>query len=178
MIGRVMTWLSLVAVVVAVVWLRRIGHEETTRWLAAMGGWAPVLATGLVAALVVTPGMMSDLFGLVNGTLFGPVIGAAVHWIGTVLGSVICYGVGRQIGRTEWVTRWLARLPPRLRDPGVSSLPFLLFVRYLPAIGGTLVNYSAGAFGVSPVRFLWTAALSTFPPSVFWAAVGYASRGS
>lgn len=170
---------SIVVVVAVVAWLRHLGHEEASRRLAVMGmgRWAPAIAIGLMMVLVVTPGVTSDLFGIVNGALFGPVLGAAVNWSGTLAGSAICYLIGRQAGRTEWVAQHLERLPRRVRGWAVASLPFLLFVRYVPAIGGTLVNYSAGALGVSIGRFLWTAAVSTLPPAAFWAVVGHIGRG-
>lgn len=176
MIGRVVSVASIVIVAVSVLWLRQMGYEEAGRRIVPLGWAAPIVAVTVLSMLVVVPGVPSDLFGVVNGALFGPIAGGLVNWVGALAGSAICYAIGRRLGEHPWVSGLIARLPQRMRW-GVGSLPFLLLVRYLPAVGGTTVNYTAGAMRVSIGRFLWTAAVSTLPPAWFWAAVGYASRG-
>ncbi len=176
MIGKAASAASVAVVVAIVLGLRQVGYEEAGRRIAPLGWAAPIVAAVVLSMLVVVPGVPSDLFGVVNGSLFGPVMGALVNWVGALVGSTICYAIGHRLGEHPWVAGLIARLPQRMRW-GVGSLPFLLCVRYLPAVGGTTVNYAAGAMKVSIGRFLWTAAIGTLPPAWFWATVGYASRG-
>ncbi|MDN3519071.1 VTT domain-containing protein [Aquisalimonas lutea] len=111
---------------------------------------------------------------LVNGMLFGPVVGTTVTWIGAMAGAVLAYGVARWLGKAAVVrlvpVRFRSRLDQWTRCVGSGEL---LVVRLIPVISFTLLNYSAGLAGVRPWIFLWTTALGILPLTVVSVLIGH-----
>lgn len=123
--------------------------------------WTPY---ALVASYAVTTpiGLPASPMVLGGGMVFGPLWGAIYNIVGLVTGAMVCFWVGRGLGREAIVH--LAG--PKLRR---AELIFnrrgfwpLVQVRFLP-VPFPVVSYAAALAGVSPMRFFLTTLLGVVP---------------
>lgn len=142
-------------------------------WMEALGGWGYVLAP-LVMALVAIFPVPAEAPAMVNGMLFGPVVGSVITWTGALLGALVSFELARMFGRPlagrVLSTRALERAD---RLAGHASWPGLLAIRLFPLIAFTAVNWGAGLVAIDRWRFTWTTALGILPGAVLFTASGY-----
>ena len=119
----------------------------------------------------------AETVAVANGMAFGRTEGFFLTWAGAVIAATIAF----------WIARWLGFPIVRRALPETSldrftkateqhGAPFLLFVRMIPLIPYTIVNYGAG---LSPVRFftfLWTSALGMALPIFAFVSAGAVMR--
>ena len=139
------------------------------------GAWAPLLfvvffALGTLAVLPVT------VFALVAGLLFGPVAGALLVWLGAMLGSTACFGVGRGLSRPA-----VRRLTSGRAAPAMARLEGLLSrrgflavvtVRLLPVTPFGPSSYLAGATALRTRDFVLGTAVGIVPSVVAYTVLG------
>ena len=146
-------------------------------WIDAHGGLGEARATfGIGAAFVTVPlqaviavtPFPDEVIGFGNSIVYGFVMGAALNWIGWMLGAFIEYAIAYRSARDLNLRvarnlsegpRWLRRFPPELPA-------FLILTRFLPLGGGHIANTTAGVCGVSLWRFAWTGAIGMIPGSL------------
>lgn len=141
--------------------------------------WARSLS-GPVPAIVLVPlqtavslsfsPIPSDVVGIALCIVYGFTTGSLLVWLAWMLGAWIEYALVRRIARRvdedaarQKLPRWLQRLP-------VGHPAFLICGRWFP-LGPHLVNSAAGAAGIAPWRFTWTAAVGIAPVALIIAAV-------
>lgn len=126
--------LLLAAVVLAVtIWVgyRIAPHVSRVRieaWIHAAGPWGPLVLLAVQVLQIVVAPIPGALVPFLAGLMYGPWVGPIVAVVGTALGSVAAYAVGRYAGRplaVRWVgagaldrahamiggKRWLALVP-------------------------------------------------------------------
>ncbi|MFC3118742.1 TVP38/TMEM64 family protein [Jhaorihella thermophila] len=139
------------------------GPEEMADWVRGFGPWAPALLVLLMVAHSFAP-VPGELLALAAGTVFGPVEGAALIWIGAMIGAVMSFWLARWLGRdfvaSRLPERQLAQLEAWSRDWGALTL---LSCRLMPVIAFNLINYAAGLMPVRFWTFLWTTAIGILP---------------
>ena len=141
-------------------------------WMGGLGGWAYVMAPAVMAAVAVLP-IPAEGPAMVNGMLFGPVVGAALTWLGAMLGAWISYELARSVGRP--VAARVVRPKAMNKLEGVAEAAGwwgLLVMRFVPVIAFTALNWGAGLCGVPRWRFLWTTALGIVPGAVLFTSSG------
>jgi uncharacterized membrane protein YdjX (TVP38/TMEM64 family) len=141
--------LVLLAVVAAGVWLPHSpsGLSDLVR---AAGVAAP--AAALAAWVVLTPALFpGPVLAAAGGLAFGAVGGAALAWVGAVLGGLAAFWLARTAARGA-VTRLARRSPQLERAEGLleqRGFATVLAARIMPGVPATALYYAAGA---SPVR--------------------------
>jgi len=131
-----------------------VAHE-----LSRVGIFAYPLAILLFAIIASAPFSVTDALAVMNGVLFGPVGGTVINTLGIVAAAVVGYGIARRTCVALDIDRRTASLPAWVRRYRVGSFPFLLAVRILPGIGGTIATQIAAALRV-PI-FIHIAAMAT-----------------
>jgi uncharacterized membrane protein YdjX (TVP38/TMEM64 family) len=143
---------------------------DVEAFVRAWGAWS---AAGSVALMVLHSflPLPAEIIPIVNGMLFGPLLGIALTWVGAMLGAILSFALARWLGRpfvrlVVSEARWaeIERLSPRPRT--------LLVVRLVPLVSFNLVNYAAGLMGVAWWPFLWTTALGILPLTVAMVVAG------
>ncbi|TAM92629.1 TVP38/TMEM64 family protein [bacterium] len=142
-------------------------------WLIAAGPLGPVVSIVIYVALVSSPFVSSDILALLNGAIFGLWEGALVNCVGVMLGGVSTYLIARRTGEFLDIHEDLERLPPWVKRLPVGSPLFLLALRVVPWVGGTIANNVAGFYKISIFRHLWTTAVVAIPVAVFTAYLGW-----
>ena len=120
---------------------------------------APLLM--IVVAILPIP---AELPPMLNGMIFGPLIGTTITWLGAIVGAWISCELARRFGRplTErFVKSTLLERTDRVVDS--AGWPGLLTVRLIPAVAFTALNWGAGLTTVPRWTFLWTTTLGTYP---------------
>jgi uncharacterized membrane protein YdjX (TVP38/TMEM64 family) len=131
--------------------------------LGVLGPLALPLATAIFAIVAAAPFSVTDALAIMNGVLFGPLWGSVVSAVGIVLAAVIGYFIALRTSRLLEIEASVARLPAWVRHFRVGSPAFLIMVRIIPGLGGTLATQTAAALRVPLLRQVYTMALIAIP---------------
>lgn len=147
-------------------------YEAAELWMAGAGAWAYLAAPALMAAVAIVP-VPAEAPAMINGMLFGAVLGSFLTWSGAMVGAWISFELARRYGR-GLAERLL--LPARLEqvDRLVEGMGWsgLLAARFVPVVAFTALNWGAGLTGVPRGRFLWTTALGILPGAILFTTSG------
>ncbi len=163
--------------VAAMVWLAGgLDAAALETFMRDLGPWGPVAIVVLMVLHCFVP-FPAELVALGAGALFGVAAGAALVWIGAMLGAGLSFALARWLGRPFVATmlsdKALARLDDWTAQRGAVSL---LAARLAPVVAFNLVNYAAGLTAVRWPVFLWTTAVGILPITVICAAFGASMR--
>lgn len=146
--------------------------EALEAWMASVGGWAYLAGPALMAFVAIVP-VPAEGPAILNGMLFGPVVGSALTWLGGFAGAWISFELARAFGR-PLAERWLRpaaleRVDAVVREAGWGGL---LVARFIPVVAFTALNWGAGLCDVPRGRFLWTTAVGILPGAVVFTSSG------
>ena len=136
---------------------------EVEHFLKVIGPWAypiSVLIFGIVAS---APFSVTDALAVMNGVLFGPWAGSAVNAAGIVVAAIIGYVVALRTSKLLNIEESVQRLPAWMRHFKIGSPMFLIVVRLLPGLGGTIATQTAAALRVPIWRQIYTMAAIAVP---------------
>ena len=138
----------------------------------APGIWAgPAFA--VVFALSTLAFFPKPVLNVAAGAIFGVPEGLALAVIGTTLGAVLAFGLGRSLGREALQPllkrKVLAALDRRLNDQGFGSV---LLLRIVPGVPFQGVNFAAAFSGVRPWSFTTATALGVLPGTAAYVIAG------
>jgi uncharacterized membrane protein YdjX (TVP38/TMEM64 family) len=160
-------------------WLSRagltgLGHsvDESVAVIRSWGTWGVLGSIALMTLHSFLP-FPAEVIALANGMVYGPVWGAALTWVGAMIGASAAFGVARLLGR-PFVRRLLSeehrqRLATWSRDSGGIAL---LVSRLIPVIAFNFINYAAALTDISWWTFLWATGLGILPLTVVLAILG------
>ena len=127
-------------------------------------GWLAMPLAVLVFAIVASaPFSVTDALAIMNGVLFGPVWGSVVNAVGLVLAAVIGYLVALRTSDAFDVRKQVERLPGWARRFQIGSPMFLICVRVIPGLGGTIATQTAAALRVPIFRQIYTMCVIAVP---------------
>jgi uncharacterized membrane protein YdjX (TVP38/TMEM64 family) len=129
---------------------------EVEHLLTALGPWSYPLAAIIFAVVASAPFSVTDALAVMNGVLFGPWLGSAVNAVGLVLAAVIGYVVALRTSKLLNIEESVARLPAWARHFKIGSPMFLIVVRVIPGLGGTIATQTAAALRVPIWRQIYT----------------------
>ncbi len=129
---------------------------EVEHLLTALGPWSYPLAIVIFAVVASAPFSVTDALAVMNGVLFGPWLGSAVNAAGLVVAAVIGYVVALRTSKLLNIEESVARLPGWARHFKIGSPMFLIVVRIIPGLGGTIATQTAAALRVPIWRQIYT----------------------
>jgi len=138
----------------------------------SIGVWAYVLAPLAMAFVAILP-FPVEFPALLNGMMFGPVLGTLFTWGGALIGAQISFELARRLGR-PLAERFVPERSLRRADHVVLDADWwgLLLPRFIPLIAFTALNWGAGLTAVPRSRFFWTTAVGIFPGALVFTASG------
>ena len=147
-------------------------------WVAGLGAWAPVFAVVfyIVACMLFLPGSVLTLGA---GFLFGVVKGVIVVSIGSTLGAVAAFLVGRFLAR-DWMAAKVAKKPRFAAiDDAVERQGFriVLLTRLSPLFPFNALNFAFGLTRVRLWKYFLASWISMFPATILYVYFG-ATLGS
>jgi uncharacterized membrane protein YdjX (TVP38/TMEM64 family) len=136
------------------------------------GGWAYVLAYGYTMGVAIVP-FPAEFPAMLNGIIFGPVLGTMITWSAALVGAQISFELSRRFGR-PLVARFLRPEALGRADRVVvaSGAPGLLLLRLTPVVAFTAINWVAGLTPLNRWTFLWTTAVGIIPGAILFTASG------
>jgi uncharacterized membrane protein YdjX (TVP38/TMEM64 family) len=143
---------------------------ELTLW--SIGPLAYPLAIAVMAVVASAPFSVTDALAIMNGVIFGPVWGSIINAVGIVLAAMFGYLLARRTCTLLNIQRQIERLPGWARRFPVGSPMFLISVRVIPGLGGTVATQSAAAFRVPLFRHVWTMSAIAIPICTLLAIFG------
>ncbi|HEX3462462.1 MAG TPA: VTT domain-containing protein [Candidatus Elarobacter sp.] len=142
--------------------------------LVNLGPFAMPLAIVVFALVASAPFSVTDALAVMNGAIFGPVGGSIVNAVGLVLAAIIGYVVALRTSDAFDVKKNVERLPAWARRFKIGSPMFLITVRIIPGLGGTIATQTAAALRVPIVRQIYTMCAVAVPICTLLAVFGYA----
>ncbi len=141
-----------------------VSHRSWVEHLLAALGWLAMPLAILVFAIVASaPFSVTDALAIMNGVLFGPVWGSVVNAAGLVLAAIIGYVVALRTSAAFDVCENIEKLPRWARHFKIGSPMFLIVVRIIPGLGGTIATQTAAALRVPLVRQIYTMCVVAVP---------------
>lgn len=171
-IRNILIALATFAIPIVLIILFAKDFKNIERFIPATGVAGPLSSILLMGILSATP-IPTDPIVILNGAIFGPMIGILVSWMGNNLAAVIEYFIGRGIGQVADFEKQKKKLPFGLGKFPADSVWFLLCGRFVPQFGGKVVSITGGVYRVPFFRYLWTAVVSNLLGSIILAFGGY-----
>jgi uncharacterized membrane protein YdjX (TVP38/TMEM64 family) len=140
--------------------------------LGAVGLAAYPIAILVFTIVASAPFSVTDALAVMNGVIFGPLWGSVVNAIGLVLAAMVGYAIARRTSHLLQLEANIERLPPWIRRFRVGSPAFLLTLRIIPGLGGTLATQIAAAFRVPLFVHVWTMCAIAIPICTLLAIFG------
>ncbi|HEY0613822.1 MAG TPA: VTT domain-containing protein [Candidatus Elarobacter sp.] len=166
-VGILLASFALAAVVVS--------HRPWVEQVLAQLGWFAMPLAALVFAIVASaPFSVTDALAVMNGVLFGPFWGSVVNAVGLVLAAIIGYVVALRTSDAFDVKKNVERLPGWARRFKIGSPMFLICVRIIPGLGGTIATQTAAALRVPIFRQVYTMCAIAIPICTVLAIFGNA----
>jgi len=128
-----------------------------------IGPLAYPLAIAVMAIVASAPFSVTDALAIMNGVIFEPVWGSIINAVGIVLAAMMGYLLARRTCTLLNIQQQIERLPHWARRFPVGSPMFLITVRIIPGLGGTVATQSAAAFRVPLFRHIWTMSAIAIP---------------
>lgn len=150
-----------------------IRHQPAVeQYIRSIGGLAYPIAIGIFTLVASAPFSVTDALAIMNGSIFGPLWGTIVNAIGLVLAAMLGYYLNRRASHLLDLESTLERLPGWIRRFRVGSPAFLLSVRLIPGLGGTLATSVAATFRVPLYVHVWTMCAIAIPICTLLAIFG------
>jgi uncharacterized membrane protein YdjX (TVP38/TMEM64 family) len=161
----------LTSFVLAALVIRHKGHVEA--FLSALGPWvAYPLAIVIFTVVASAPFSVTDALAIMNGVIFGPLWGSVVNAIGLVFAALAGYALARRTSHLLELDRNIQKLPPWIKRFRIGSPAFLLTLRIIPGLGGTMATQIAAAFRVPVFVHVWTMCAIAIPICTLLAIFG------
>jgi uncharacterized membrane protein YdjX (TVP38/TMEM64 family) len=115
-----------------------------------------LLAVLVFAVVASAPFSVTDALAIMNGAIFGPLMGSLINAVGLVLAAMLGYAINRHASQMLDLELYLERLPGWVKRFPVGSPVFLIAVRIIPGFGGTIATATAATFRVPVWVHVWT----------------------
>ena len=138
-------------------------QPQVEHFIRSIGPFAVPIAVAIFAAVASAPFSVTDALAVMNGAIFGPVWGSIINAAGLVIAALLGYWINRHATHLLDLDRALERLPAWVKRFPVGSPAFLLAVRVIPGVGGTVATASAAALRVPVWIHVWTMCAIAIP---------------
>lgn len=121
------------------------------------------LAIAIFTIVASAPFSVTDALAVMNGVIFGPLWGSVVNAIGLVFAAMVGYAVARRTSHLLDLHNNVDKLPRWVKRFRVGSPAFLIALRIIPGLGGTLATQIAAAYKIPVFVHVWTMCAIAIP---------------
>lgn len=146
--------------------------DSVVQFIENSGALVYVLAPLFMVVVAILP-IPAEIPAMLNGMVFGPVLGSLVTWSGAVVGATLSFELARRYGRPlgERILKAEA-LAKADRVVLSAGWPGMLMLRLIPTVAFTLVNWAAGFTPIRRWTFIWTTAVGIVPGCLVFSVSG------
>lgn len=130
------------------------------------------LAIAIFTIVASAPFSVTDALAVMNGVIFGPLWGSVVNAIGLVFAAMVGYAIARRTSHLLDLHNNIDKLPGWIKRFKVGSPAFLLTLRIIPGLGGTLATQIAAAYKIPMFVHVWTMCAIAIPICTLLAIFG------
>lgn len=141
-------------------------------YIGSIGWFAYPIAILIFAIVASAPFSVTDALAIMNGALFGPLRGSIVNAVGLVFAAILGYYINKHASHLLDLEKTLEKLPAWAKRFRIGSPAFLLSVRVIPGLGGTLATSVAATFKVPLFVHVWTMCAIAIPICTLLAIFG------
>ncbi len=136
------------------------------------GAWMYILAPLFMIVVAILP-VPAEIPAMLNGMVFGPIVGVLITWGGALIGAVVSFELACRFGRPLGAKVLSPAALDRVDRLAVSAgWPGLLVARLIPTIAFTALNWGAGLTAIRRRTFLWTTAIGIVPGVIVFTLSG------
>jgi len=135
----------------------------------SFGLWAPLISAFLMVAQSVVLFLPAFPIFVVNALVFGPFYGLLLSWSSAVMGSMVCFSIGKTLGRPA-VERLVRKDHLETADRALKKyekLVILLF-GFVPVVSFDVISYAAGLTLLAYWEFLLLVCIAQVPSALFY----------
>ncbi len=147
-------------------------RTEVEALLSTIGPIAYPIAILVFTIVASAPFSVTDALAVMNGVLFGPLWGSVVNAVGLVLAAMVGYAIARRTSHLLELEKNVEKLPGWVRRFRLGSPQFLLSLRVIPGLGGTLATQIAAALRIPLFVHVWTMCAIAIPICTLLAVFG------
>lgn len=154
----------------------RSGDQELIRhYLRGYGAWGPFVSVSLMLAQVILAPIPASVVQLANGVVYGKAGGAALNFVGQMLGATVAFWIARSLGEGT-VEKLAGRVNPN--SGGVETWlqkwggRALFLIRAIPGMPSDFMSYVAGLTRMTFRTYVLATAAGFIPQSIVYAWLG------
>lgn len=178
-------WIGIIAAAIMIfaiallIWVGPMtgGVENFRTRLLSYGPWAVVISSGLMIAQAIIAPLPANVVTITNGLVFGPLWGALLSWITTLIGAALCFLLSKTFGKpfaSKIVGDSLDKAEGFFKKYGLHAM---FAVRIIPFVPFDAISYGAGLVGVPFVNFITATAIGIIPSILVYSYVGTVVAG-
>ena len=161
------------AVTEAVAVLGSANLDKVAAYIRSFGGWAMAFSFVLMVFSSLIAPLPAFLITLSNAAIFGWWQGALLSWSSAMVGSALCFGISRALGR-DVVEKFaghgaLASVEGYFEKYGTKTI---LICRLLPFVSFDAVSYFAGLTPMKFLPFFIATGIGQTPATIVYSYVG------
>ncbi len=147
--------------------------EMIKTYILSYGIWAPIISFILMIFQSVAAPLPAFLITFANASLFGWIKGAALSWVSSMAGAILCFYLSRYFGRA-FVIKITSKSALESVDGFFEKYGkhAILIARLLPFISFDVISYSAGLTNISFWSFVIATGLGQLPATLIYSYVG------
>ena len=161
------------AVTEAVAVLGSANLDKVAAYIRSFGGWAMAFSFVLMVFSSLIAPLPAFMITLSNAAIFGWWQGALLSWSSAMVGSALCFGISRALGR-DVVEKFaghgtLASVEGYFEKYGTKTI---LICRLLPFVSFDAVSYFAGLTPIKVLPFFIATGIGQTPATIVYSYVG------
>lgn len=161
------------AVTEAVAVLGSANLDKVAAYIRSFGGWAMAFSFVLMVFSSLIAPLPAFMITLSNAAIFGWWQGALLSWSSAMVGSALCFGISRALGR-DVVEKFaghgaLASVEGYFEKHGTKTI---LICRLLPFVSFDAVSYFAGLTPMKFLPFFIATGIGQTPATIVYSYVG------
>ena len=161
------------AVTEAVAVLGSANLDKVAAYIRSFGGWAMAFSFVLMVFSSLIAPLPAFMITLSNAAIFGWWQGALLSWSSAMVGSALCFGISRALGR-DVVEKFaghgaLASVEGYFEKYGTKTI---LICRLLPFVSFDAVSYFAGLTPMKFLPFFIATGIGQTPATIVYSYVG------
>jgi uncharacterized membrane protein YdjX (TVP38/TMEM64 family) len=148
------------------------GVEHFREQLLSFGPWAVLISAGLMIGQAIIAPLPANVVTITNGLVFGPLWGALLSWITTLIGASLCFLLARSLGKPfaeKIVGDSVHKAEKFFKKYGLHAM---FVVRIVPFVPFDAVSYVAGVVGVRFSSFLLATSIGIIPSVLVYSFIG------